>query len=305
MYAHPSPTAHLNCNGRMLDFSQAPFIMAIANTTPDSFFDGGRSPAKALDHAMSLIEAGADILDIGGESTRPGAIKVSPEEEMERTLPLLEAVVARSPVTISIDTYKAEVADAALQLGAHIVNDISAFALDPDMPSICARHKAGVVLMHASKHPDEMQWSTDTRSGMQDIVDSVATSLQYSLEEARRHGITSIILDPGFGFGKSVEENFTLLRRLGELHKLGCPLLAGLSRKSFLGAAITRENMNQVPPSARLTATISANTIALCNGAGILRVHDVSEAVETRAVVRKAFPTAGNQKTSPDQIRFL
>lgn len=300
MHANPSLTTRLNCKGQTLDFTKGPLIMAIANTTPDSFFDGGRSRAKALDHAMQLVDGGADILDIGGESTRPGASKVSLEEELERTIPLVEAVAARAPITISIDTYKAGVAEAALQHGAHIVNDISAFALDPAMPSVCARYKAGVVLMHSSEHPDNMQWSTQTRGSKTDIVDTVTKELQHSLEEARRHGIASIILDPGFGFGKSVEENYTLLRRLDELHKLGCPLLAGLSRKSFLGAAIATENQEQAPPSARLTATISANTIALCNGAAILRVHDITEALETRAVVKAAFPPAGNRKTDPE-----
>jgi len=282
----------LDCAGRTLDLS-TPAIMGVLNLTPDSFFDGGAYAStgneaqleRALESALSMVEEGAEIIDVGGESTRPGADPVSAEEEIRRTVPFIERLRQQSDVLISIDTYKAEVADKALRAGANIVNDISGFSFDPAMPEVCARHKCGVVLMHTPARPGSLRWSQETGAEDEEVMRRVTSFLRRSVELAERHGIEAIVLDPGLGFGKTVKENYRLLARLDELHELGWPLLAGLSRKSFLGQAIKRAGEEAPPPSERLFATISANTIALMNGADILRVHDVRAAVEARAVV--------------------
>ena len=282
----------LDCAGKILDLS-TPAIMGVVNLTPDSFFDGGVYGStgneaqldRALESAMAMVHAGAEIIDVGGESTRPGADPVSTEEEIRRTVPFIELLRKHSGVLISIDTYKAEVANKALLAGAYIVNDISGFSFDPAMPEVCARHQSGVVLMHTPARPDSLRWSQETGAKDEEVMSRVSSFLRRSVELATSYGIESIVLDPGLGFGKSVEENYQLLARLDELHALGCPVLAGLSRKSFLGQAIRRPGEDAPPPSERLFATISANTIALMNGANILRVHDVKATVQARAIV--------------------
>jgi len=283
----------LDCAGKILDLTKGPSIMGIVNLTPDSFSDGGRFGGrgssidldKALVSALGMIAAGADIIDVGGESTRPGADAVSEEEEIRRTAPFIELLRSRSDVLISIDTWKSGVAEAALAAGANMVNDISGFTFDPRMPELCGRRKCGVVLMHTPVRPGSMQWSHDTGTSDLDIVTRVLDFLKRSIEIARSQGIDAIVTDPGLGFGKSVDENFRLLGRLDELHGLGCPVLAGLSRKSFLGHAIRKDGQEIPPPAARHDATTCANTLALLNGADILRVHDVESAVQTRSVV--------------------
>lgn len=283
----------LDCAGKILDLTKGPSIMGIVNLTPDSFSDGGRFGGrgssidldKALVSALGMIAAGADIIDVGGESTRPGADAVSEEEEIRRTAPFIELLRSRSDVLISIDTWKSGVAEAALAAGANMVNDISGFTFDPRMPELCGRRKCGVVLMHTPVRPGSMQWSHDTGTSDLDIVTRVLDFLKRSIEIARSYGIDAIVTDPGLGFGKSVDENFRLLGRLDELHGLGCPVLAGLSRKSFLGHAIRKDAQEIPPPAARHDATTCANTLALLNGADILRVHDVESAVQTRSVV--------------------
>jgi dihydropteroate synthase len=285
----------LNCAGRRLDLSGGAVIMGILNTTPDSFYDGGALHSgsdsggvdleRALDCALGMIGAGASIIDIGGESSRPGAEKISEQEEIARTAPLIALLRQRSDILISIDTYKAGVAEAALQAGAHMVNDISGFTFDRQLPAICRKYQAGVVLMHTPIKPESMQWSTGTESGGKDIVTRVRLFLARSIAVAEEHGIEEIVIDPGFGFGKSVEENFRLLDQLDSLLPLGRPILAGVSRKSFLGHAITPPGGVMVPPSDRLPATIAAQTIALMRGATILRVHDVQAATQCAAIV--------------------
>ncbi|NTW52330.1 MAG: dihydropteroate synthase [Chlorobiaceae bacterium] len=283
----------LNCSGTILDLSARPAIMGIINLTPDSFFDGGTYGAEtlqpdldmALEAAMSMVRAGAEIIDIGGESTRPGSQPVSAAEEIRRIVPLASLLRRQSNVLISVDTYKAEVAEAALRAGVNIVNDISGLTFDDDMPEVCGRHRCGVVLMHTPTRPGSLEWSQNTDTGERDIVRHVLEFLGRSADIARNHGIESIVLDPGLGFGKSVEENFRLLGRLDELHSLGYPVLAGLSRKSFLGQAIRSFDHEAPPPSGRLNATISANTVALMNGADIIRVHDVDAAVHARSII--------------------
>lgn len=301
---HDNSRLQLDCAGKMLDLSTEPAIMGIVNLTPDSFFDGGiyntpaegTHPERAVETALSMVHAGAAIIDVGGESTRPGAARVSAAEEIDRTIPFIELLRKNSEVLISIDTWKSEVAEAALRAGANIVNDISGFTFDTDMPALCGRYRCGVVLMHTPAKPEELKWSQETGAEQQGVMQRVSDFLKRSAAIAEEHGLASIILDPGFGFGKSVRENFELLARLDELHRLGYPVLAGVSRKSFLGQAIRNSGQEAPPPAERLNATISANTVALMNGADILRVHDVEAAVQSRDVVmatRKAISALG------------
>lgn len=278
----------------MIDLSAGPLIMGIVNTTPDSFYDGGVLHQgcggvdldRALDQAFAMIAAGASIIDVGGESSRPGAEKVSVGEEIERTVPLIALLRQRSDVMVSIDTYKAEVAEAALQAGADMVNDISGFTFDRDLPAVCRKYRAAVVLMHTAVRPESMQWSTASEQGGEDIVTRVGRFLARSIALAEEYSIEEIMIDPGFGFGKSVAENFQLLDQLDSLLALGRPILAGLSRKSFLGHAITPSGGETPPPSERLAATIAAQTIALMRGATMLRVHDVAAAAACAAIIR-------------------
>lgn len=291
----------LECAGRMLDLSAEPAIMGIVNLTPDSFFDGGAygkesgetNLDRALESALRMAEAGAAIIDVGGESTRPGATRISAQEEIDRTAPFIKLLRKNSEVIISIDTWKAEVAAEALRAGANMVNDISGFTFDPAMPEVCGLFRCGVVLMHTPARPEALQWSHQTSGTERDLMQEVQSFLTHSIQRARAHGISSIVIDPGLGFGKSVAENYRLLARLDELHNLGYPVLAGLSRKSFLGHAIQKEGEAVPPPGERLNATISANTIALMNGANILRVHDVEAAVQARAVVQATQRASG------------
>jgi dihydropteroate synthase len=294
-----SPSFRLDCSGRTLDLASGPAIMGIMNLTPDSFYDGGAYVGphfqpdldKALHQAAAMIRAGASIIDVGGESTRPGSQPVSVDVEIGRTVPFISQLRRTTDVLISIDTYKAEVAEQALRAGAGIVNDISGFTFDSKLPEICRKFRCGVVLMHTPRRPETLRWSRETGSCNSDIVRKVIDALRHSVETARRYGVEAVIIDPGFGFGKSVGENFRLLAGLDELHTLGCPVLAGVSRKSFLGEAIRLEGSATPPPSERLTASIAAETIALLNGADILRVHDVEAAAQARSVflsVRKA-----------------
>lgn len=283
----------INCTGKMLDLSEEAKIMGILNTTPDSFYDGGTLHGngenidldQAIEHALSMTGKGASIIDVGGESSRPGAKKISSKEEIERTAPLIALLRKKTDILISIDTYKAEVAEKALQAGANIVNDISGLTFDHNLPAICSKYQAAVILMHAPLKPHSMQWSTSTDSGREEIITKVIRYLANSIAVAEQHSIHDIIIDPGFGFGKSVEENFRLLDCLDSLHALKRPILAGLSRKSFLGHAITPACGTTPPPSERLAATIAAQTIALMHGASILRVHDVEAALQSLLVV--------------------
>uniref|UniRef100_Q3ATI2 Dihydropteroate synthase n=1 Tax=Chlorobium chlorochromatii (strain CaD3) TaxID=340177 RepID=Q3ATI2_CHLCH len=275
-------------------------VMGILNTTPDSFYDGGNfvQSGKAIDvecaleRALCMVREGAAIIDVGGESSRPGAVKISAEEEIKRTVPLIAKLRQASDVLISIDTYKAEVAKAALQAGANIVNDISGFTFDAALPEVCRRYNAGVVLMQTPVTPQEMQWSLLTPNSNGNVVAQVRQSLEKSLAVAKRHGITNIMLDPGFGFGKSVEENYRLLAHLSLLQNLGYPLLVGLSRKSFLGRLKVNGEMLIFPAKERFVATIAAQALALQQGARIIRAHDVAEAVQCLQIV-EATQAAG------------
>ncbi len=260
---------------KRFDFSRRTFIMGILNVTPDSFSDGGKylDPDRAADHALQMIEDGADIVDVGGESTRPkgvygeGADMVSAEEEMRRVIPVIEMISKKSDVPISIDTYKSDVADAALRAGAVIVNDISGLKFDSCMAETTARHRATLVAMHIKGTPKTMQQHPVYENLLQEIKDY----LSESIAAARAAGIEQIIIDPGIGFGKTTEHNLTLLRSLHALKELGCPILIGPSRKGFIG------NVLELPADQRLEGTAAAVAVSIVNGANIVRVHDVKE----------------------------
>ena len=262
---------HLSTRHGCLDFARRTLIMGIVNVTPDSFFDGGRrlDPDKAIADAMAMVASGADIIDIGGESTRPGARPVSEEEELARVLPVVRGLRRESYVPVSIDTYKSKVARAALDAGADIVNDISALRFDPAMVSLLAAEKVPVVLMHMQGTPRTMQ--QEPHYG--DVVREVRDFLAAQLYEAMDAGIApdTIILDPGIGFGKTIAHNLELLRGLPVLAALGQPLLVGASRKAFIGKLLN------LAPDERLEGSLAAAVAAALAGANILRVHDVAE----------------------------
>lgn len=265
----------LRCAQFQLDLSR-PLVMGIVNVTPDSFSDGGRyvSFSSAIAHAHQLIEDGADMLDIGGESTRPGAAEVGEQEELDRVLPVIEGLRGIS-LPISIDTWKPAVMCAALKAGATMVNDVNALQAEGAIQTVAASD-AAVCLMHKQGSPQSMQ----QRPSYDDVVLEVADFMRQRIAAVQAAGVGSerIVIDPGFGFGKSLAHNLSLLRELESFTKLGLPLLAGLSRKSMLGA-ITGQDVQH-----RLTASVAAALIAVQNGARIVRVHDVRETVDALKV---------------------
>ncbi|MBB63497.1 MAG: dihydropteroate synthase [Waddliaceae bacterium] len=245
-------------------------IMGILNVTPDSFFDGGQhdSLANALQFALEMVDQGADIIDIGGESTRPGAVKVSIEEEKRRVLPLIQALSDRITVPLSIDTRNAETAREALDLGASYINDVSGFS-DPAMQELAASTDAKLVVMHMQKDPTNMQNNPLYPEG---VIDHIIQWMEIRVEELLSRGVNKdqIILDPGIGFGKTVAHNLEILHNLHRFKDLGFPILVGASRKSFL------RNLLQKPTEDLLSGTVVAHTLAVQNAANIIRVHDVS-----------------------------
>lgn len=269
---------------RPLALGERTLVMGILNVTPDSFFDGARFLTRdhAIGHALQMLDEGADILDIGGESTRPGTkigdAGVTAEEELRRIMPVIEDVLRERPdAVLSVDTYKAVVARAAVNAGAEIVNDVSALRWDAEMAGVAADLKCGVVLMHSRGRPED--WRTLPPSP--DIVAEVKADLRKWTDSAMARGIgkESIVLDPGFGFGKKFEGNYPLLAGLSQLHELGFPLLSGTSRKSFIGRTLARDGQD-APPEQRLYGTLATVTAAVLQGAHIVRVHDVKAAVE-------------------------
>jgi dihydropteroate synthase len=254
---------------RMIEFHMKPLIMGIVNATPDSFFDGGRyvDAAAAVAHAVRLVEEGADLLDIGAESTRPGADVVNEAEECRRAIPVVAAVAKAVTVPISIDTSKAAVARRALDAGAILVNDVTALRGDPAMVDVVARTGAGIVLMHMNGMPRTMQQAPY----YDDVVGEISDFFEERIRFAMAHGIVrrQIILDPGIGFGKLLVHNLTLLAQLRHFLQFECPLLIGVSHKAFLGQLVDR------PVQERQWATAAAVAMAVDRGAGILRVHDV------------------------------
>jgi dihydropteroate synthase len=246
-------------------------IMGILNVTPDSFSDGGlfQKPKAALRRALLMQKAGAHLVDVGAESSRPGAKPVSAKEEIRRLRPVLKLLSKHVEIPISVDTYKVEVAHAALDEGAVIINDIYALGFGSRMAKLIARYKAGVVLMHMRGNPRTMQKNPFYR----DVTRRIALFLKKAAETALEAGISeaSIAVDPGFGFGKTIEQNFEILRRLDSFAALGYPVLVGLSRKSFIGHFLSK------PVEDRLTGSLAAAAVAIAKGAHILRVHDVPE----------------------------
>jgi dihydropteroate synthase len=260
----------LRLRGFSFDLRAKTLIMGVLNVTPDSFFDGGKylEIDKALGHIDKMIKDGADIIDIGGESTRPGSHGVSERVELERVIPVIEAAVRRFDVPVSIDTTKSMVAHAALEEGASMVNDISGLKFDPEIAKIVAAYGAGLVTMHIPSHPIDMQNMTNYESIVHDII----KSLSDSVELAESAGVSpySIMVDPGIGFGKTTEQNLKLLKHLIEFLILRKPVLIGTSRKSFIGKIIGSDNLDD-----RLEGTSGTVAIAILNGASIIRAHDV------------------------------
>jgi dihydropteroate synthase len=269
--------------GRILPIGERTLIMGVLNVTPDSFSDGEQflSTDKALAHAEQMIADGADIIDIGGESTRPGAALISPADELQRVLPVVEELAKRTSVPVSIDTTKAVVARAALDAGAAIVNDISALRFDFHIADEVAKSGAGLVLMHSRGTPSTMQ----KLPPVADILAEVTHSLRISVAMAERRGVKheSIVIDPGIGFGKTQEQNLELITRLDRFaHAFpDFPILIGTSRKSFIGRLLADENGEPAPAADRLHGTMASITAAVLRGARIVRVHDVKAAVET------------------------
>ena len=245
--------------------------MGILNVTPDSFSDGGRyaNIHRAVDRALEMAEQGADIIDVGGESTRPGAEKVSEADELNRVVPVIEALSEQLAIPISVDTYKSHVAERALEAGAKIVNDISGLRFDKKMAKVVALKGAGVVLMHIKGEPRNMQQNPH----YDDVMNEIVQYLDESKEIAFKEGISNrqIVIDPGIGFGKRLQDNFTIIRELDKLFVLSNPILVGPSRKSFIG------NVLELPANERLEGTAAAVALSIQNGAQIVRVHDVKE----------------------------
>jgi len=262
------------CRKKSIDLA-APKIMGILNTTPDSFSDGGLfvSKTEALKRIGQMVEEGADIIDIGGESTRPGADPVSLEEELERVIPILEKAVARfKSVLFSVDTTKYEVAKTALESGAHIINDISGLQKEPRLATLCGEHKAGIVLMHSQGDPKTMQKNPQ----YEDVISDLQRFFKKQVDQALNAGITSLFIDPGIGFGKTLEHNLKIIANLDKFTNFDYPLLVGASRKSMIG-----ELLGGRPVHDRLTGTIAVHYHCLIRGAKLLRVHDIKEAKDS------------------------
>ena len=256
-------------------------IMGILNMTPDSFSDGGqfKSHNKAIDHALKMVEEGANIIDIGGESTRPGAEAVQLEEELSRTIPIIEAIRLKSDCLISIDTYKSKVAMAALAAGADMVNDISGLTFDHNMASLVAERNVPVIIMHIKGKPGDMQKNPN----YENLIKEIKVFFEVQIAIAKKAGIDSgnIILDPGIGFGKRLEDNFEIIRELGQISTMGYPVLLGPSRKSFIGFTL------DLPIEERIEGTLASITAGVINGARIVRVHDIRATRRTLTITEK------------------
>ncbi len=256
-------------------------IMGILNVTPDSFSDGGKfkSHDQAIGHAVKMIKEGANIIDIGGESTRPGAKAVQLEEELMRIIPIIEAIRLKSDCLISIDTYKSKVAEAALDAGADMVNDISGLTFDHNMASLVAERNVPVIIMHIKGKPRDMQKNPN----YDNLIKEIKVFFELQIAIAKRAGIDSgnIILDPGIGFGKRLEDNFEIIRELGQISTMGYPVLLGPSRKSFIGLTL------DLPIEERMEGTLASITAGVINGARIVRVHDIRATRRTLTITEK------------------
>jgi dihydropteroate synthase len=273
-----SPTREWICRDQRLVLGERSLIMGVLNVTPDSFSDGGAffDVNRAVEHAQIMQDQGADVIDVGGESTRPGAEPVALEQELDRVIPVIMALKEWVSIPISVDTYKANVAKQALQAGAHIVNDISGLGFDPDMAGVVASSGAGLIMMHIRGEPRNMQKNPVYDHVVRDLIGFFRERIDY----ARKAGIDprQIVIDPGIGFGKTLVHNYTLIRNLQDFKCLGYPILVGPSRKSFIGKALN------LPVQERLEGTLAAVTACILNGADIVRVHDVKETMRAAHV---------------------
>jgi dihydropteroate synthase len=275
---------------RSLPLGRRTLLMGILNVTPDSFSDGNEflKPAAALDRALLLLDEGADLIDLGGESTRPNSAPVTPREEQERILPVLKAILrARPDAVLSVDTYHSSTAALALASGAEVINDVSGLIWDPEMAAVLARDKPGAILMHTRGAP--RAWGSLPPLPHGDILPLIVSGLAHTLSLARAAGMNraNMVLDPGFGFGKLGDENFVLLAHFAELHQFGLPFLAGISRKRFLTA-----HLPHATDTIRLQATTAANVAAILAGAHLLRVHDVPAARAAASVADAILSSA-------------
>lgn len=276
----PDPIRDVRARSYRLALSRRTHVMGILNITPDSFSDGKKflAPRRAIEHALRMARDGADSIDIGGESTRPGAPYTSAEEELGRVLPVVKTLAKRLSIPISIDTRKAEVASACVAAGASIINDVSGLHNDPRIASIAARSGAALILMHMRGVPATMQRAPRYA----DVMSEIAAYLRRSIAIARKAGVTKdrIIVDPGIGFGKTCRHNLEIIARLSSLRRLAYPVCIGVSRKAFIG-----KTLGIAEPAGRLIGTVAANSIALWHGARIIRVHDVREGAETARLI--------------------
>jgi dihydropteroate synthase len=273
----------LKLHSRTLTLGEQTLVMGVLNVTPDSFSDGGKydEPEIAIERALAMEREGADFLDIGGESTRPGAEETSAAEELDRILPVLEGLRGRLKIPVSVDTRRAAVAELAIRAGAEMINDVSGLRTDARLAEVVAKNGVGLVLMHMRGEPRTMQRGPFARDVMSDVV----SGLRESVAKARKAGVakTQIILDPGIGFGKSYAQNYELIEKLPRLAALGYPLLVGTSRKGFLGATLARDG-KPAPPEERIWGTAATVTASILGGAHIVRVHDVAEMVQVARV---------------------
>jgi dihydropteroate synthase len=267
----------LRLPSRTLILGERTLIMGILNVTPDSFSDGGRylDSGAAIARALELERDGADIIDIGGESTRPGAATIHVEEEIRRIVPVIEVLRGKLRVPMSVDTRRAEVAKAALAAGAEILNDVSGLRMDPRLGEVARRARAPLILMHMRGTPQTMQRGPFAH----DVIRDVMSGLREAIARAKREGLakSQLLLDPGIGFGKKHEQNFEILARLPEFARLGCPIVIGTSRKAFLGKSLAKLGEPAAPTDERLLGTSATVTASILGGAQIVRVHDVAE----------------------------
>jgi dihydropteroate synthase len=273
----------LKLPSRTLVLGERTLVVGVLNVTPDSFSDGGAflAPKKAVEHALAMERDGADIVDIGAESTRPGSAEITAAEELRRLLPVLQALRGKLKIPISIDTRRANVAEITLGAGAQLINDISGLNHDPVIAKVAARYRVPLILMHTRGEPHSMQKGPFAR----DVLKDVARGLRTSIEKARKAGVSKsqIVIDPGIGFGKSFAQNYELLQELPELAKLGYPLMVGTSRKGFLGATLDRKG-KPAPPEQRIWGTAATVTASILGCAHIIRVHDVAEMAQVARV---------------------
>ena len=279
----PTKKFRLKLRSGMLVLGERTLVMGVLNVTPDSFSDGGKydQPGIAIEHALALELAGADLLDIGGESTRPGSEAPSASEELDRILPVLEGLRGRLKIPISVDTRRSAVAQLAVQAGAELINDVSGLKNDARIADVAAKYGVPLILMHMRGEPGTMQRGPFAR----DVMKDVTQGLRESVAKAGKAGVakSQIILDPGIGFGKSHSQNYELLQKLPQLAALGYPLLVGTSRKGFLGATLARDG-KPAPPEERIWGTSATVTASILGGAHIVRVHDVPEMVQVARV---------------------